>query len=51
MHFFLPLFLLTYRHYKETQHTYSLELGTQRVWDYTGGSDGSPMFYINSELH
>ncbi|XP_028519639.1 BRCA1-associated protein isoform X2 [Exaiptasia diaphana] len=25
-----------YEHYKETQHTYSLELGTQRVWDYTG---------------
>ncbi|KAK3737456.1 hypothetical protein QZH41_008333, partial [Actinostola sp. cb2023] len=24
------------RHYEETQHTYSLELGTQRVWDYTG---------------
>ncbi|XP_031570682.1 BRCA1-associated protein-like isoform X2 [Actinia tenebrosa] len=25
-----------YRHYEKTQHTYSLELGTQRVWDYTG---------------
>lgn len=24
------------RHYQETQHTYSLELGTQRVWDYAG---------------
>lgn len=24
------------RHFQETQHTYSLELGTQRVWDYTG---------------
>lgn len=26
------------RHFQETQHTYSLELGTQRVWDYTGGT-------------
>ncbi|XP_057474441.1 BRAP2 RING ZnF UBP domain-containing protein 2-like isoform X3 [Actinidia eriantha] len=24
------------RHWKETQHCYSLELETQRVWDYTG---------------
>ncbi|XP_068678805.1 BRCA1-associated protein-like isoform X5 [Montipora foliosa] len=24
------------RHFQETQHTYSLELGTQRVWDYSG---------------
>ena len=28
----------TCRHFQETQHTYSLELGTQRVWDYTGGA-------------
>ena len=27
-----------FRHYQETQHTYSLELGTQRVWDYAGGT-------------
>lgn len=24
------------RHWKETQHCYSLELETQRVWDYVG---------------
>lgn len=24
------------RHFQETHHTYSLELGTRRVWDYTG---------------
>jgi BRCA1-associated protein len=24
------------RHWKETQHCYSLELDTQRVWDYVG---------------
>lgn len=26
----------TIRHCKETQHIYSLELGTQKVWDYVG---------------
>lgn len=25
-----------HRHFRETQHTYSMELETQRVWDYTG---------------
>ncbi|EDO31557.1 predicted protein [Nematostella vectensis] len=25
-----------YRHFEDTNHTYSLQLGTQRVWDYTG---------------
>lgn len=24
------------QHYQETLHTYSLELETQRVWDYAG---------------
>lgn len=26
------------RHWKETQHCYSLDLDTQRVWDYVGDS-------------
>jgi BRCA1-associated protein len=25
-----------YEHYRETSHLYSLEIDTQRVWDYTG---------------
>lgn len=25
-----------YQHYRETSHLYSLEIDTQRVWDYTG---------------
>ena len=25
-----------HRHFRETEHTYSMELETQRVWDYTG---------------
>ena len=25
-----------HRHYEQTKHTYALELGTQRVWDYAG---------------
>lgn len=25
-----------YEHYRETNHIYSLEINTQRVWDYTG---------------
>lgn len=25
-----------YEHYRETGHIYSLEIDTQRVWDYTG---------------
>lgn len=33
-----PFVCVIYRHFQETQHTYSLELGTQRVWDYTGGT-------------
>ena len=29
------------RHYLETQHTFSMQLGrTQRVWDYIGGEGG-----------
>lgn len=26
----------SYQHFVETQHTYALELETQRVWDYVG---------------
>ena len=30
------------RHYLETQHTFSMQLGrTQRVWDYIGGTGNS----------
>jgi len=25
-----------YGHFKETSHTYSMELGSSRVWDYAG---------------
>ncbi|KAI7995463.1 BRAP2 RING ZnF UBP domain-containing protein 2 [Camellia lanceoleosa] len=33
------------RHWKETQHCYSLELDTQRVWDYAGDN-----YYFESFL-
>ncbi|XP_033627537.1 BRCA1-associated protein-like [Asterias rubens] len=26
----------SYRHFEETQHTYAMQLGNQRVWDYAG---------------
>ena len=29
-----------YSHFEDTQHTYSLQLGNQRVWDYAGGQQG-----------
>ena len=32
----LVLFLVC-SHFEETQHTYSMQVGTQRVWDYIGG--------------
>ena len=35
-----------HRHFQETQHTYSLELGTQRVWDYTGGTENYPSIFL-----
>ncbi len=25
------------RHFVQTQHTFAMQLGTQRVWDYVGG--------------
>jgi len=31
------LCLLACSHFVETQHTFSMQLGTQRVWDYIGG--------------
>uniref|UniRef100_A0A915L0T6 Uncharacterized protein n=1 Tax=Romanomermis culicivorax TaxID=13658 RepID=A0A915L0T6_ROMCU len=50
------------RHFKETQHTFSLEVGGQRVWDYAGDnyvhrliqskSDGKVVEFDNSdEIH
>ena len=36
--YFLSLELLTLcRHFEQTQHTFAMRLGTQRVWDYIGG--------------
>ena len=43
---------LTLRHFMATSHTFSLQVGTQRVWDYAGdnyvhrliaGKDGKPI--------
>lgn len=28
--------LLLFRHFQETQHTYAMELGNNKVWDYIG---------------
>ena len=27
---------LFFRHFQETQHTYAMELGNNKVWDYVG---------------
>ena len=32
------------QHFQETSHTYSLELETQRVWDYAGDGYGNLAF-------
>lgn len=28
--------MLNFRHFQETQHTYAMQLGNNRVWDYVG---------------
>jgi len=30
--------LFLYSHFLQTHHTYTMELGSQRVWDYAGGA-------------
>ena len=33
---FISIFLFVIRHFQETNHTYAMQLGTNRVWDYAG---------------
>ena len=28
--------MIVFRHFEETNHTYSMQLGSNRVWDYAG---------------
>ena len=39
-------------HFQQTQHTYAMRLGTQRVWDYIGGTflKIGQAFFINFNL-
>ena len=35
--FVASLLCIVRSHFLKTQHTYTMELGSQRVWDYAGG--------------
>ena len=42
---------LSCRHFVATQHTFSMQLGSQRVWDYIGGILVDFLIFIHSFIH
>ena len=44
-------FSLFFRHFVQTQHTFAMQLGTQRVWDYIGGIVHTGCVRVHVEQH